>query len=250
MKTIVKAIGLLNQWMAWIKRKQIVSVQREPVKVNLGSGLSVAEGWINIDGSLNALVSRWPTMILRACYRFSDVRQWYSREEYIKILKENRFVHHRLDYGIPFKSESIDYLYSSHMLEHLFLEDAKILLMEAYRSLKPRGIIRLAVPDLEHAFGLYEKGEKEKALSYFFAPIRSAAYEQHHYMYDFDLLKALLESVGFGGVEKFAFQVGKVPDVEKLDNRPEETLFVEAKKCFSNRGEAMTGRFQEREGGN
>jgi predicted SAM-dependent methyltransferase len=118
------------------------------------------------------------------------------------------------------------------MLEHLYREDAKFLLTEAYRSLKPGGIIRLAVPDLEHAFRLYQNGKKEQALDYFFVPIRSAAFNQHHYMYDYELLKALLVSAGFVRVEKLSYRVGRVPDIEILDNRPEETLFVEAQKVL------------------
>jgi predicted SAM-dependent methyltransferase len=202
----------------------------DPVKVNLGSGLVVAEGWINVDGSLNALLSTWPTILLKRLYRFSDVHQWYSRADYIKILKENVFVHHRLDYGVPFESESIDFLYSSHMLEHLFPEDATLLVSDMYRALRKGGRLRLAVPDLEHAVRLYENGQKETALRYFFIPSRSELFDQHHYMYDFDLLKRLLESVGFREIERCSFQVGKVPDIQKLDNRPEETLFVEARK--------------------
>jgi len=230
MKAIRQVIASLNRLATYLKKRQIVTLSPGPVKVNLGSGLSVAEGWINIDGSLSALVSTWPMIILKECYRFSDVRQWYSREEYIRILKGHRFVHHRLDYGVPFKNESVDYLYSSHMLEHLFLEDARILLTEMYRALKQGGRIRLAVPDLEYAFGLYQTGEKEKALSYFFTPIRSGVFDLHNYMYDFDLLSRLVASVGFLEVEKCSFRVGKVPDIEKLDNRPEETLFIEARK--------------------
>lgn len=225
-----QVITLLNKFTTWIKQNQVVSVHAESVKVNLGSGLAVAEGWINIDGSLNALLASWPTIFLKKLYRFSDAHQWYSCAEYIKILKGNTFVHHRLDYGVPFKTETIDYLYSSHMLEHLFPEDAKRLVADMYRALRKGGRLRLAVPDLEHAIDLYQKGQKETALRYFFIPSRSELFDQHRYMYDFELLKGLLQSVGFREIEKCSFQVGNVPDIQKLDNRPEETLFVEARK--------------------
>lgn len=225
-----RVIIFLTRLVTWFNKNQRVSIRAEPVKVNLGSGLAVAKGWVNIDGSLNALLSTWPSLFLRKLYRFSDAHQWYSQEEYIKILKENVFVQHRLDYGVPFKTESIDYLYSSHMLEHLFPEDATALVTDMYRALKTGGRLRLAVPDLEHAIGLYQTGQKEAALRYFFIPSRSELFDQHHYMYDFELLKRLLESAGFREIERCSFQVGKVPDIQHLDNRPEETLFVEAGK--------------------
>src|SRR5215813_13958453 len=106
----------------WIKKRQRVRAKGSPVMVNLGSGLTVAPGWIHVDGSLNALVSGGPAVLLRLLYRWSDNRQWFSQEEYIRILKQHRFVHHRLQYGVPFYDQTVDFIYSSHALEHLFFE--------------------------------------------------------------------------------------------------------------------------------
>ena len=198
--------------------------------VNLGSGLTVAPGWIHVDGGLNALVSRLPKPLLKILYRWSDNRQWFSREQYVRILTQHRFVHHRLQYGVPLGDNTVDLIYSSHALEHIFLEEAQALLQDAYRALKEGGLIRLAVPDLEHAFRLYQSGAKEQALEFFFSPNRSGYLNHHHYMYDFELLKNLLEKVGFVKVQRRGFRQGNMPDVTILDNRPEETLFIEARK--------------------
>jgi len=51
--------------------------------------------------------------------------------------------------GIPEPDSSADFCYSSHVLEHLNREEAKGFIAEQYRVLKPDGIIRIAVPDLE-----------------------------------------------------------------------------------------------------
>ncbi|OGW52007.1 MAG: hypothetical protein A2V62_06290 [Nitrospirae bacterium RBG_19FT_COMBO_58_9] len=94
--------NVINQFTyvgAWIKRNQVVAVHEVPVKVNLGSGLSVAPGWINLDGSLNAFVSRWPKVLLKRLYAYSDCRQWYSSDQYLRSLKSHRFVCHRLERG-------------------------------------------------------------------------------------------------------------------------------------------------------
>ena len=51
--------------------------------------------------------------------------------------------------GIPDPDASADFCYSSHVLEHLNHEEAEGFIAEQYRVLKPGGIIRIAVPDLE-----------------------------------------------------------------------------------------------------
>jgi len=190
----------------------------------------VAPGWVNVDSSLNAFFSGWPSPLLKTLYAFTDAQRFFTVEEYIRLLKENRFIFHSLQHGVPFTDESIDFVYSSHLLEHFFREEAKLFLTDIYRSMKKGGRIRLAVPDLEIALRHYYQGEKELALSFFFTASHAGVFDAHRYMYDFDLLRELLESVGFRNVVRYSFQEGLVPDLETLDNRPEETLYTEATK--------------------
>jgi len=51
---------------------------------------------------------------------------------------------------LPFGENSFDLVYHSHVLEHFTCAEAKRLLDECYRVLKPGGIIRIVVPDLEN----------------------------------------------------------------------------------------------------
>ena len=51
--------------------------------------------------------------------------------------------------GIPFPEETFDLVYHSHLLEHFSKVDAPKFLHECYRVLRPGGIIRVVVPDLE-----------------------------------------------------------------------------------------------------
>lgn len=220
----------LTLFSTWLKRRQRIALNGSPIMVNLGSGLTVAPGWIHVDGSLNALAARLPEASLKILYRWSDNRQWFSRDQYVQILTQHRFVHHRLQYGVPFDDDTVDVIYSSHALEHIFFEEAQILLQDAYRALKRGGLIRIAVPDLEHAVRLYQAGSKEQALEFFFSRNRIGYLNHHHYMYDFELLKNLLEKVGFVEVERSRFREGRMKDAVVLDNRPGETLFVEARK--------------------
>jgi predicted SAM-dependent methyltransferase len=56
---------------------------------------------------------------------------------------------HNLTKGIPFDNNSFEVVYHSHVLEHFSQKDAEKFISECYRVLKPNGIIRVAIPDLE-----------------------------------------------------------------------------------------------------
>ena len=227
---IRRFIDSLTMLVAWLRRKRKIQTNTSIVKINLGSGLAVAPGWSNIDCSLNSFFSNFPRVFLRMVYRLSGSKQWYPKNEYIDILKNHTFVNHKLKYGIPFDNGTVEFIYTSHFLHFLFRDDAEKLLNECFRVLKNGGRIRICVPDLEHIISLYVEGRREEALGYFFPITERGILRYRRYMYDFDLLKRLLEKCGFDSVEKFQGEKGSVPDIHLLDNRPEHTLFVEASK--------------------
>lgn len=232
MKVLRHVIELTNLTLGKLKRKQCCKVSTEqPVKVNLGCGLAVAKGWINIDGSLNALIANLPKLSHRLAYKLSGANRYYTQADYCNLLESNRFVHHDLAAGIPLKDSVADYTYTSHFVEHLFRHDAKHMLNEMYRVLKPGGVTRISVPDLEFAVGLYALGKKERMLTqYFFVEDEDSNYSRHKYMYDFPMMEALLRYAGFRDIRRCQFAQGQVPDISTLDNRPEDSLFVEATK--------------------
>jgi len=224
-------VDQLTRCVGWLYRNKNVSMAgvASPIKVNLGSSLVVAKGWVNIDGSLSALCASWPPALLKGVYRLASVSVQYSESEYIARLKGHRFIFHNLEYGIPLPKACADYIYSSHFLEHLSKRHGARLLSEAFRVLRPGGIIRIAVPDLARMIDAYQAGQKEAALEGIFAYLDLGYFARHRYMYDFDLLKDQLTASGFVDVRRCTFQVGQVPDIATLDNRP-ESLFVEAAK--------------------
>jgi len=225
-----RLIEFSTRQVAWIKKNRRYRPNQEVVKVNLGAGLSPAEGWINLDISLNAFFSKWPRPFLKVLYRMSGARQWHSQDEYCEILHNHLFIHHEVRYGIPFSDNTIDYLYSSHLLEHLDRDDIKGLLKEAHRVIIPEGVIRICVPDLEYAISLFQRGDKEQALNLFFPCSNNSIFSLHRYMYDFELLKKQLEKAGFHNINRCSFQQGATPDLDRLDKMPEQTLYVEARK--------------------
>ena len=62
---------------------------------------------------------------------------------------------HDLKEGIPFSDQSFDVVYHSHVLEHFAKAEAEIFLKECYRVLRPQGIVRVVVPDLEQITRMY-----------------------------------------------------------------------------------------------
>ena len=64
---------------------------------------------------------------------------------------------HNLLNGIPFNDNTFEVVYHSHVLEHFSKEDGAKFIKECYRVLKPGGIIRIALPDLEQIVSNYSR---------------------------------------------------------------------------------------------
>ncbi|MBW4460011.1 MAG: glycosyltransferase [Nodosilinea sp. WJT8-NPBG4] len=56
---------------------------------------------------------------------------------------------HDIRTTLPFSNEAFDAVYHSHVLEHLPRSEAKSFLQECLRVLRPGGVLRVVVPDLE-----------------------------------------------------------------------------------------------------
>jgi predicted SAM-dependent methyltransferase len=226
-----KTIDRAEHCSGWLHKRQRIEPSGEPVKLNLGSGLYVAPGWINIDGSIKTLFVKMPRPVLNVAFPLTQAGDGFSRDEFADLLREHRFVFHNLKYGIPLADSSVDFIFCSHMLHHLYRDEALMLLREAVRVLKPGGTMRLAVPDLERIVALYLEGKREQALEYFFYPKKPRGdLYRRAYQYDFVLLKALMEEAGVRNVRRCNFREGRVPDLERLDRMPEESLFAEGER--------------------
>jgi predicted SAM-dependent methyltransferase len=142
--------------------------------------------------------------------------------------------------GLPLDTDSIDYIVSIHALPELPYPDLVPALTELRRVLKPGGILRLALPDLERGIAAYQRGDAD----YFHVPDEDArsigakfvtqmiwfGYSRTLFVHDF--VEELLLKAGFARVERCAYRqtAGPFPDIVKLDNRERESLFVEAFK--------------------
>lgn len=136
-----------------------------PSILNLGCGTRVSdrEGVTNIDWSFYLRMKKNPLLRRLAPVALKGVR-W----ERFQSLPDN-ILCHDLAKGIPFPDASVDVVYHSHLLEHLERKTALVFLAEVKRVLKPGGIHRIAVPDLEMACRDYlgsldeSVGDSEKA---------------------------------------------------------------------------------------
>src|SRR5262249_43245401 len=69
-----------------------------------------------------------------------------------------------LGQGIPLPDSSCEVVYHSHVLEHIRRPEVMAFMKGCHRILKPGGIVRIAVPDLERICRLYlEKLEQALA---------------------------------------------------------------------------------------
>jgi glycosyltransferase involved in cell wall biosynthesis/predicted SAM-dependent methyltransferase len=57
--------------------------------------------------------------------------------------------------GVPFADNSVDVIYHSHVLEHFTRSGGERFLAECFRVLRPGGLMRVAVPDLENIAAAY-----------------------------------------------------------------------------------------------
>lgn len=224
-------IEILTRVVCWFAKNKEIPIKSKPVKVNIGSGMIIMPGWINIDSGLFILIAKMPRAILvvKNLVFTHGMRRGEKNDTYDFIRNSNYFMRN-IQYGIPLGDETVDFIYSSHFLEHLFNDDAKIFLKETFRVLKKGGSIRLCVPDLEVVISQYCSGSKEKALAYLYSSSRSGYFAAHKYMYDYGMLKEELEKIGFSDIYRCGYGQGITPDIEELDNQPEDTLYIEAIK--------------------
>lgn len=113
--------------------------------LNLGCGLKTSSHpeVINIDRSFYLRLKR-----MGAAGRLVTPLLGGERRRRLETLPDNVLVHD-LSRGIPFPDSSVDAVYHSHLLEHLDRSVAARFMSEIHRVLRPGGIQRIVVPDLE-----------------------------------------------------------------------------------------------------
>lgn len=176
-----------------------------PRRLQIGSGCNRLDGWINSDITPSA-----------------DVIVFMERR-------------------LPFSDETLDRIYLEHVLEHATYETGVRFLCDARRVLRPGGVIRIAVPDLEDLVRGY-LADDWRRFDWVNWPehafIRSRAqminigfrWWGHQYLYDRQDLARVLAEAGFTEIEFVERGQSRHTDLRALETRPDSTLIAEATK--------------------
>lgn len=212
------------------------------LRINIGCGRSPTNGWLNFDNSLAIKLSKYPsiTFILKALNLLN--------EEQIKNIEWNR--KNKISFAnaskkLPFKNDSVDVIYSSHMLEHLSRSEARNFISEARRSLANGGILRISVPDLRKLVDRYVENSNADAFidATLLADVKLNSikdklklliigFRHHQWMYDEKSLSNLLLDCGFTQIFVLDPGITKIKNHNGLNlyERSDESIYVEAIK--------------------
>lgn len=176
------------------------------VCVQYGCGLSAPKGWLSYDTSPTLRLQRIPIL-----GKFTPgVR--FPKEVIIGDIRKR----------LPLAASSVDRAYCSHVLEHLALDDCRAALRETYRILKPGGIFRLVLPDLEAQTRAYLENVGNPEAPHDFmrgallgtetrpSGLKGLAVSwlgnaRHLWMWDYPALSKELADVGFTGIRRAQF---------------------------------------------
>jgi predicted SAM-dependent methyltransferase len=190
-------------------------------KLQIGCGHNLIDGWLNSD------YQPMPTDQLRL-----DARKTF-----------------------PIESNTFDYVFSEHLIEHIAYEDALLMLKESFRILNQNGTIRISTPNLSFLIDLYRADKSEQQVAYVkwatdnFVPSIDYYDETfvinnyvrdwgHQFIYDEKTLRAALEKAGFTNITKWDLNQSDEEPLRNLENESRlpagflqmETLTLEGKK--------------------
>jgi len=127
-----------------------------------------------------------------------------------------------------------------HALPELLPCDLEDALWELRRVIRPGGVLRLGLPDMDRAIQAYLHNDR----SYFLIPdhvcesiggkmiMQLMWYGRSRSMFTRDFTLELLQRSGFRQAQVCAYRqtASPFPEIIELDNRPQESLFLEGTK--------------------
>lgn len=212
------------------------------VRINIGCGQTPTTGWDNLDNSPSIRLATFPVLVslLKALGILNR-----HQLQFIEFARSSNIKWVNAVKKIPYINNSVDVIYTSHMVEHLDQHEVVAFLSEVRRVLKRDGIIRIAVPDmrkivqdyLEHqdanklVSDTYLAVPKPRSVVSRFSNVLFGA-RHHHWMYDEDSLIRLLHDNGFHSAVSLKPGDTAIADSGSLNLREREdaSIYVEARK--------------------
>lgn len=204
-------------------------------KLHIGCGLNFQPDWINLDGSWNARLAKFPKI-----KKLARVIKLVPQKQ-LDIDWSPDILIHDVRGKLPFEDSSISVVYASHLLEHLYLEEAKKLLRECYRVLGQGGVLRMMVPDLgEIVLEYTNNSTKEKGMLradvlvqnlHFSDPNPPSGgfiyklyshykdFHTHKWMYDEESLINYFNEAGFKDVKRMSVRESAIEDIKTIEIR-------------------------------
>jgi predicted SAM-dependent methyltransferase len=134
----------------------------------------------------------------------------------------------------PIESGSAEAINSEHFIEHLTLEQARRYFAEAFRVMRPRGVIRTTTPSLRGLAEIYLAGAESSLSTHRANGYRAATHADmlnnyfyswgHHHLHDFDGLASLLCEAGFERVSEAAYGQSEHPLLSGVDRHEPDGL--------------------------
>jgi predicted SAM-dependent methyltransferase len=202
------------------------------ILLNLGCGTVAPSGWVNIDSSWNAVLSKIP-LTRKIISIFLP-----SLKEVLNVNWSKDILTRDIRKPLPYPNGSVDGIYLSHILEHFDKSTADLILGECFRILRTNGTIRVIVPDLYQYSNMYirqyEKNTPDSSDNYLKnihlfsntnGNVLAKLYffinntDSHKWMYDKYSLKAIMTAAGFSSLRICKYLSSRIPDINKVENR-------------------------------
>ena len=151
--------------------------------------------------------------------------------------------------NLPFKDNSMSVVVCMSAINYFSRARAQEIIKETYRVLETGGVARFGVQDLQNIAQKYISrdvdfffqrlpdgrerfvGETmaDKINSWFYG---YEAYGRRpcKYVYDFETLALLFEKAGFKKIAQRVYRESSIPEINLIDNRPDQMFFLEAMK--------------------
>ena len=216
------------------------------MKIHIGCGTTILDGFVNIDNSPSLLLSKLPAPILSFFGRLSLLNR--NQLGFAKFLRSRK---KEIIYGnclrLPFANGSVDFAYSSHVLGwYLGKDQINKFVQELHRVLRPGGGIRLSFYDLDKILADYQQ-HRDTIRLMDRLPMGTTQYNfksklkfllnrnaQNALPVNVETLSRYLEGNGFHEIRSLAAgeTTMEAPWAEGLDlyQRSEESIYIEARK--------------------